>query len=139
MAPIYVTYSEEVRQALADADVNLPELVAQELASQGIQGQPSWASNPEEPEGSEKRELVLLILAAAAAAPLVASAVARVIDAVTKRQVQLKGEQSVDVKYDGQGRPVSARVSSKPVIEADGKEQHKLDVAKVFHYEYSRS
>jgi len=102
-------------------------------------GEPSWASNPTEPEGSEKRELVLLILAAGAAAPLVASAVARVIDAVTKRQVQLKGEQTVDVNYDSNGRLVSSKVSSKPVAEAESKEQHKLEVAKVFHYEYSRS
>jgi len=37
MGPIYFTYSE-VRQALADADVDLPALVAKELASEGIGG-----------------------------------------------------------------------------------------------------
>jgi len=139
MEPIYVTYSEEVRQALADADVDLPGLVAKELASADIQGKPTWAPNPEESEGSEKRDLVLLILAAGAAAPLVASAVARVIDAVTKRQVQLKGEQTVDVKFGSDGKPASAKLSSKPAAVPESKENHKLSVGKLFHYEYSRS
>jgi hypothetical protein len=90
---IYVTYSEDVRSALAKADVNIPALVQAELDKQGVSGKVQPGSDPANAK-NEDREVFLIILAAGVTASLVGSAVARVIDAVTGKKSSGKEQTS---------------------------------------------
>lgn len=90
---IYVTYSEDVRSALAKADVDIPGLVRAELEKEGVRGKVEPGSDPTNPK-SEDREVFLIILAAGVTASLVGSAVARVIDAVTGKKSSGKEQTS---------------------------------------------
>ena len=83
--PIYVAYSEEVRRALAQADVDIAARVRDELAKEGIQGKVELAPDPTRP-ANEDREVFLVILAAGVTVSLVGSAVARVIDSITGKK-----------------------------------------------------
>jgi len=68
--PIYVNYSEDVRQALAAADVDMPELIRDELKKDNITAHVSLAGDPLNPNSAD-REVFLLILASGVAVSLV--------------------------------------------------------------------
>jgi hypothetical protein len=144
--PIYVTYSDELRSALAKADVDIAARIQEELAKQGIQGKVQLAPDPTSPT-SEDRDVFLLILAAGVAASLVGSAVARVIDAVTQhRRTEMK-EENLQVALDGGGKPIRDasgnpvyNTSSQPVpVPAAGKEKTSFSAGKLLKFEFSRS
>jgi hypothetical protein len=144
--PIYVTYSEDVRQALARADVDLAALVRAELAKDGIQAQVQLAPDPTA-DGAEDRDVFLLILAGGVAASLVGSAVARVIDAVTQRRRAAMEEKELEVALDADGRPVRDRAGNpaynlrtKPAdVAAPATEKTSFNVGKLLKFDFSRS
>jgi hypothetical protein len=144
--PVYVTYSEEVRSVLAKADLDMPKLVRDELAKEGVKGHVKLAPDPTN-AGGEERDVFLLILAAGVTASLVGSAVARVIDAVSQRHRASMVEQDLHIALDGQGKPIRDRggnpvynTSSKPSpVPPPGKEQSSVVVGKLLKFSFSRS
>jgi len=102
---VYITYSEEVRRALAAADPDFLRLLRDELSSAGVASAVDWAPDPTKGDDQE-RDLVLLILAGAAAVTLVGGTVARVIDAITKRKAAISEERNLEVALDGRGNPI---------------------------------
>lgn len=143
--PIYVTYSEEVRRALAQSDVDIAARVRDELAGNGIQGRVELAPDPT--STSEDRDLVLLILAAGVTVSLVGSAVARVIDAVSQRNRASMEEKDLQVALDRDGKVIRDRsgnpvynTSSKPApAPAPGKEQTSFSAGKLLRFSFLRS
>lgn len=142
---IYVTYSEELRRAIAATDVSMVSLIADELKKQGIDAKVEQAPDPTSTE--EDREVFLLILASAAAASLVGSAVARVIDAVTQQKRTQMVEEHLEVALDGKGRPILDKAgnpvynkSTKPgPVPAASKERTSFIVPKFLKFDFSRS
>ena len=143
--PIYVAYSEEVRRALAQADIDIAARVRDELAKDGVHGRVELAPDPT--STSEDRDVVLLILAAGVTVSLVGSAVARVIDAVSQRHRSSMEEKDLQVALDGDGKVVRDRsgnpvynASSKPVpAPVPGKEQTSFSTGKLLRFSFSRS
>jgi hypothetical protein len=144
--PVYVTYSEDVRKAIAKADIDIAARVREELAKEGVQGEVKLAPDPTNPE-SEDRAVFLLILAGGIAVSLIGSAVARVIDAVTQHGKPTIEETNLQVALDGQGRPIRDRngnpvynSSSKPAAAAPpGKEETSFSAGKLLKFGYKRS
>lgn len=144
--PIYVNYSDDVRKALAAADVDVADLIRKELKKDGIAGKVSFAADPTSPESTD-RELFLLILATGVAVSLVGSAVARVIDAITKRERASMTEEDVRVAIGADGQPLVDRhgnplhnKTSKPVdFPPSGKEQTSFTAGKLLKFSFSRS
>jgi hypothetical protein len=144
--PVYVTYSEEVRKALAEADIDIAARVREELAKEGVQGEVKLAPDPTNPE-SEDRDVFLLILAGGVAASLIGSAVARVIDAVTQQRRATMEETNLQVALDSKGQPIRDRhgnpvynTSSKPgATTPAGKEQTSFSAGKLLKFVFSRS
>lgn len=144
--PIYVTYSEELRRAVAKADIDIVERVREELKKLGIDGKVQLAPDPTNPQ-SEHRDVFLLILASAAAASVVGSAVARVIDAVTAGKRSTMQEINLEVALDGDGQPVRDRwgnpvynATSKPAATPPaGKERTTFSAGKLLRFDFSRS
>jgi hypothetical protein len=144
--PIYVNYSEDVRQALAAADVDMPELIRDELKKDNITAHVSLAGDPLNPNSAD-REVFLLILASGVAVSLVGSAVARVIDAVTKKERASMVEEDITVATGPDGRPLLGKdgnplhnTTSKPTaFPSSGKEETSFTAFKLLTYKFSRS
>ena len=143
--PIYVVYSEEVRRALAHADVDIAARVKDELAKDGVHGRVELVPDPT--STSEDRDVVLLILAAGVTVSLVGSAVARVIDAVSQRNRASMEEKDLQVALDGDGKAIRDRsgnpvynASSKPApAPTPGKERTSFSAGKLLRFSFSRS
>jgi hypothetical protein len=144
--PFYVTYSEEVRSALAKQDIDMRGRIRDELARSGIQGQVDLAPDPTNPD-AEDRDVFLIILAAGVTASVVGSAVARVIDAVTQQKHAAMEEKDLHVALDGKKQPIRDRlgnpvynVSSKPASSpGQGKEHTEFSAGKLLRFFFSRS
>ena len=96
-----INLSKDIQQLLADNDIRL--LPA--LEAQGIKASPAQmpANGPKRESGLKSPELIILV--AATAVPLVATAIARIIDAIGRNT-----------------RPVVTRRAWKPILGADGKQ-----------------
>jgi len=144
--PIYVNYSDDVRQALAAADVDVADLIRKELKKDGIAGKVSFAADPTNPDNTD-REIFLLILASGVAVSLIGSTVARVIDAITKRERASMTEQDIRVAVGADGQPLVDKdgkplhnATSKPVdFPPSGKEQTSFTAGKLLKFSFSRS
>ena len=144
--PIYVNYAEDVRQALAAADVDMPELIHDELKKNNITAKVSLAGDPLNPNSAD-REVFLLILASGVAVSLVGSAVARVIDAVTKKERALMVEEEITVATGPDGRPLLGKdgdplhntASKQTAFPPSGKEETSFTAFKLLTYKFSRS
>jgi hypothetical protein len=144
--PIYINYSEDVRQALAAADVDMPQLIRDELERENIPAEVSLATDPINPTNTD-REVFLVILASGVAVSLIGSAVARVIDAVTKRERAAMVEQEIKVATGPDGKPLLDmggkplhNTTSKPIaFPSSGKEETSFTAFKLLTYKFSRS
>jgi hypothetical protein len=144
--PIYINYSEDVRQALAAADVDMAELIRDELKKENIDAEVSLVADPRHPNSTD-REVFLLILASGVAVSLVGSAVARVIDAVTKRERASMVEQEIKVAtgsdgqtlLDKEGNPLHNTTSKPTAFPSPGKEETSFTAFKLLTYKFFRS
>lgn len=144
--PIYINYSEDVRKALAAADVDMPQLIRDELKRENVHAEVCLAADPTNPSNTD-REVFLLILASGVAVSLVGSAVARVIDAVTKRERASMVEQEMKVAIGPDGKPLLDQggeplhnITSKPTaFPSSGKEETSFTAFKLLTYKFSRS
>ncbi len=142
---IYVEYSDELRRALAKLDVDMELLVREELAKARIQSEVTQAPDPTK-TGEEERDLFLLIIAGGAAVSLVAGAVARVIDAVTKRKVAEGEVKNLEVALDGNGNAIRDpsgnpvyNVSTKPAPVPESRpEKTSFDLVKLLKFDFER-
>jgi hypothetical protein len=144
--PIYIEYSEELRRALAKAkNLDMQERVREELAKEGVANvSVELAPDPTSEKG--ERDVFLLILAAGATAALVGGAVARVIDAVTKRKategVVTDLEVALDGKgnpvYDSDGNPVYNKKTKPATVPSSGKEKTSISAGKLIKIDFER-
>jgi hypothetical protein len=142
---IYVEYSDELRRALAKLDVDMAQLVREELAKDNTQVKVTQAPDPIK-AGNEERDLALLIIVSGVAVSLVAGAVARVIDAVTKRKATQGEVKNFEVALDGKGKAIrdSAgnpvyNVSAKPSLIPESRpEKTRVDLIKLLKFDFQR-
>lgn len=142
---IYVEYSDELRNALKDLDPDMPRLVREELAKENIQLEVTEALDPTG-AGNEDRDVFLLIIAGGIAVSLAAGAVARVIDALTKRKATEGEITNLQVALDGNGEairdaggnPVYNRSSAPAAVPESKPEKTKIKVAKILTFDFQR-
>jgi len=140
---VYVEYSDELRRALAKLNLDMPQLVREELAKDDIRGEVTEALDPTS-AGSEDRDLFLLIIAGSVAVSMLAGAVARVIDAQTKRKAT--EITSLQVALDGNGKairdaagnPVYNRSSAPAAVPESKPERTSVKVAKIVTFDFQR-
>jgi len=142
---VYVEYSDELRRALAKLNLDMPQLVREELAKDDIRGEVTEALDPTS-AGSEDRDLFLLIIAGSVAVSMLAGAVARVIDAQTKRKATEGEITRLQVALDGNGKairdaagnPVYNRSSAPAAVPESKPERTSVKVAKIVTFDFQR-
>ena len=107
IGPIYIQLSDEVRDVLSRRSIDLEGAVKDELLTQGHSVDTELGPDPTSTESD--RELVLIILAGAAAASLVGSAVAKIIDSVSRKKHAQYTERQLTPALDGKGKPIRDR------------------------------
>ena len=101
---IYIHLDDEVSKIISQHKIDLGGAVKAELSQQGFSVRTKLAPDPTSTEPD--RELVLAILAGAAAASLVASAVAKVIDALSRNKHVDYTEETLTPALDGKGNAI---------------------------------
>ncbi len=117
--PIYVKVSEEVRQLLVQNKVDLERGIRTALKDKGFDVTPQWEPDPLA-AGQQKRDVILVILAAGVTATLVGTAVSKIIDAISKGKHATMTERQIRPALDGKGQPIRDR-DGNPVFESNEK------------------
>jgi len=117
--PIYVKFSEEVRRLLVGSDIDLQRGVQTALRENGLDATIKWEPDPLA-SGSQKRDVVLVILAAGLTATLVGTAVSKIIDSISRGKHATMTERQLRPALDGKGQPIRDR-DGNPVFESTEK------------------
>ena len=104
---IYIRLSTEMRNLIRKERIDLERGIVDRLQEEGVSFSTRWDRNPTSADSD--REVVLVIVAGAAAVSLVGTAIAKVIDAVSRGRHTLIKERELIVATDSQGNAVRDR------------------------------
>jgi hypothetical protein len=119
---IAILFSNEVQELVAENSVDLE----QELRQVGLDVSQGFVANPEsQPEGSE-RDVILVLLAAGVTTLLLASSIAKVIDAIGRNRKLIVEEVTLapatndkgDVLHDSNGSPLRCWKKIERIVES---------------------